>query len=126
MTEIIMVICSLLGVIGLIFIVYFGTRWLNKKFRSNGWNGLKHGIKIVDCIGIAQDKQLLIVKVGKKGMLIGAAPNSITKLSDIDDDDLSIMEQEISDNSAVSFSESLKKAFAGSNREVGGKDNEKD
>lgn len=126
MTEIIMVICSLLGVIGLIFIVYYGTRWLNKKFRSNGWNGLQHGIKIIDSIGIAQDKQLMIVKIGNKGMLIGASPNSITKLADIDDDDLSIMEQEMSDNSAVSFSESLKKAFAGSNREDGGKDNDKE
>lgn len=114
-----MVICSLLGVIGLIFLVYYGTRWLNKRFRSTGWNGLQNGIKIIDCIGIAQDKQLLVVKVGKKGMLLGVAPNSITKLSDIDDDDISDMQRETAENSSASFSESLKKAFSKKNIAAG-------
>ena len=132
MPELLMVICSLLGVIGLIFLVYYGTRWLNKKFRSNGWNGLERGIKIIDCIGVAQDKQLLVVKVGKKGMLLGVAPNSITKLCDIDDDDISDMQRETGENSSVSFSDSLKKAFFkkntaenGSAREDGKENNEK-
>lgn len=106
-----MVVCSLLGVIGLIFLVYYGTRWLNKKFRSTGWNGLERGIKIIDCIGIAQDKQLLVVKVGKKGMLLGVAPNSITMLCDIDDEDISDMQKENEEKAAVSFSDSFKKAF---------------
>lgn len=132
MPNVIMMICSLLGVIGLIFLVYYGTRWLNKKFRSTGWNGLERGIKIIDCIGVAQDKQLLVVKVGKKGMLLGVAPNSITKLCDIDDDDISDMQRETEENSSVSFSESFKKAFFkknteenGSAREDGKENNEK-
>lgn len=111
MPEVLMVICSLLGVIGLIFIVYYGTKWLNKKFRSTGWNGLEKGIKIIDCIGVAQDKQLLVVKVGKKGMLLGVAPNSITKLCDIDDEDISDMQRETEEKASVSFSDSFKKAF---------------
>ena len=111
MPNVLMMICSLLGVIGLIFLVYYGTRWLNKKFRSTGWNGLERGIKIIDCIGVAQDKQLLVVKVGKKGMLLGVAPNSITKLCDIDDDDISDMQRETEENSSVSFSESFKNVF---------------
>lgn len=111
MPEVLMVICSLLGVIGLIFIVYYGTKWLNKKFRSTGWNGLEKGIKIIDCIGVAQDKQLLVVKVGKKGMLLGVAPNSITKLCDIDDEDISDMQKETEEKASVSFSDSFKKAF---------------
>lgn len=128
-----MVVCSLLGVIGLIFLVYYGTRWLNKKFRSNGWNGLERGIKVVDCIGVAQDKQLLVVKVGKKGMLLGVAPNSITKLCDIDDDDISDMLRETEEKAAVPFSESLKSAFLkikkaenGSVQEDGKENDEKD
>ena len=127
-----MVICSLLGVIGLIFLVYYGTRWLNKKFRSTGWNGLERGIKIIDCIGIAQDKQLMVVKVGKKGMLLGVGPNSISKLCDIDDDDISDMQRETEEKSSVSFSESLKNAFFknnnaenGSVQEDGKENNEK-
>ncbi|MGN0599172.1 MAG: FliO/MopB family protein [Oscillospiraceae bacterium] len=132
MPELLMVICSLLGVIGLIFLVYYGTRWLNKKFRSTGWNGLERGIKIIDCIGIAQDKQLMVVKVGKKGMLLGVAPNSISKLCDIDDDDISDMQRETEEKSSVSFSESLKNAFFknnnadnGSVQEDGKENNEK-
>ena len=132
MPELLMVICSLLGVIGLIFLVYYGTRWLNKKFRSTGWNGLERGIKIIDCIGIAHDKQLMVVKVGKKGMLLGVAPNSISKLCDIDDDDISDMQRETEEKSSVSFSESFKNVFFknnnaenGSVQEDGKENNEK-
>ena len=62
MSDILMVICALLGVIGLIFLTYYATKWLNKKFRSTGWNGAQNGIKIIECMGIAQDKQLLVVR----------------------------------------------------------------
>lgn len=126
MPDILLVICSLLGVIGLIFLIYYGTRWLNKKFRSTGWNGLERGIKIIDCIGIAQDKQLLVVKVGKKGMLLGVATNSITKLCDIDDDDISDMQRETEENSSVSFSESFKNAFFKKNSAENGSAQEDD
>ena len=106
------VICALLGVIGLLFLTYYAARWLNKKYRSVGFGGGKNKIEIIECMGIAQDKQLLAVKAGKKAMLLGVAPDSITKLCDLDEEDVALMEQQ-SGESEGSFAESLKKVLWG-------------
>lgn len=106
------VICALLGVIGLLFLTYYAARWLNKKYRSVGFGGGKNKIEIIECMGIAQDKQLLAVKAGKKAMLLGVAPDSITKLCDLDEEDVALMEQQ-SGESEGSFAESLKKVLSG-------------
>lgn len=115
MSEIFTVICALLGVIGLIFITYFATRWLNKKFRNVGYNGSQNGIKIVECLGISQDKQLIVVRVGNKKMLLGVTPDSIRKLSDLDEEDMALVEKKPDENSEGSFMENLKKAFLSRN-----------
>ncbi|MCD7730515.1 MAG: flagellar biosynthetic protein FliO [Oscillospiraceae bacterium] len=112
MSEIFTIICALLGVIGLIFITYYAVRWLNKKFRGAGWNGPQNGIKIVECMGIAQDKQLLVIEVGRKAMLLGVTPNSVTKLSDLDDADLAEI-RVCSQKGGSSFADSFKSIIAG-------------
>lgn len=119
MSELMLVICSLLGVIGLIFLTYYATRWLNKKFRSGGIYGSGSGIKIIECVGIAQDKQLIAVKAGNKAMLLGVTPQSVTKLSDLDESDIEAMLPN-ENTSGGGFAESLKKAFA--NRKNAGAD----
>ena len=106
------VICALLGVIGLLFLTYYAVRWLNKRSHGVGFGGGKNKIQIIECLGIAQDKQLLAIKAGKKAMLLGVAPNSVTKLCDLDEDDVAIMEQQ-DEESEGGFAESLKKAFSG-------------
>ncbi|MCI5905655.1 MAG: flagellar biosynthetic protein FliO [Oscillospiraceae bacterium] len=114
MSDILMVICALLGVIGLIFLTYYATKWLNKKFRSTGWNGAQNGIKIIECMGIAQDKQLLVVKVGRKTMLLGVTPNSVSRLADLDEDDIAAMTAD-APMGGGSFMESLKSVISGKN-----------
>ena len=106
------VICALLGVIGLLFLTYYAVRWLNKRSHGVGFGGGKNKIQIIECLGIAQDKQLLAIKAGKKAMLLGVAPNSVTKLCDLDEDEVAIMEQQ-DEESEGGFAESLKKAFSG-------------
>lgn len=110
MPDFLLVVCSLLGVIGLIFITYYATKWLNKKFQNGGWNGSQNGIKIIECLGIAQDKQLLVIKAGRKSMLIGVTPNSVTKLADLDEFDMAILEKPADAEKGGSFAENLKKA----------------
>jgi len=116
-TETLTVLVSLLGVIGLIFLTYLGTKWLNKKFRFGGLYGTANGIKIVECIGIAQDRQLMIVRAGKKLMLLGVTPGSVAKICDLDEDDL----VDLSEPQAVNtgFLSSFKKVFAEKNRALG-------
>ncbi len=110
-----MVFCSLLGIIGLIFLTYYATKWLSQKFRSTGRNGLQGGIRIVDCIGIAADKQLIVVRAGNKAMLLGVAPGSVTKLADLDESDMLLIEEPASGDSGQGFMEVLKKAISGKN-----------
>lgn len=110
MSELMLVFCSLLGVIGLIFLTFYATKWLNKKFRAGGIYGSGNGIKIIECIGLAQDKQLVAVKAGKKAMLLGVTAESVTKLSDLDDEDIEMMTSN-TDCGASSFADNLRKAL---------------
>lgn len=112
-TEVLMAFVSLLGVIGLIFLTYFGTRWMSKKFHIGGFNGSAgKGIKVIECTGITPDKQLMIVSVGKKHMLLGITSTSISKICDLDDGDLEVFQVSPIKETESSFLNNLKKAFA--------------
>lgn len=110
--DFLVILVSLLGIIGLIFLTYFGTRWLNKKFRFGSVMGSAKGITVIECIGIAQDKQLMVVTVGKKTMLLGVTAGSINKICDLDDGDLDAFQISSSEKADSSFLNNLKKAFA--------------
>ncbi len=108
--EVFTVICALLGIVGLIFLAFWAAGWLRKHMSAGGF-GQSRAIKIRECAGIAQDKQLLIVTVGGKTMLLGVTPGSVTKLCDLDEEDIAALDA--SDAPAGSgFAQSLKKAFA--------------
>lgn len=109
--EVFTVICALLGIIGLIFLAFYAAGWLRKRFGVGGLGQPGRVIKIREYMGIAQDKQLMIVTVGSKTMLIGVTANAVTKICDLDNEDIAALEaEEISDENG--FMQSLKKAFA--------------
>lgn len=115
-SEVFTVICALLGIIGLIFLAYFAARWLNKRFNMGGFAYGQRTVKIIECVSIAQDKQLMIVAVGRKNMLIGVTPNAVTKICDLDEEDMPAPES--GDASAESgFMRSFKKVFAEKNQD---------
>jgi flagellar biogenesis protein FliO len=113
--EVFTVICALLGVIGLLFLTFYAYKWLNKQRMSGGFGYNNRSIKIVEYVSIAQDKQLMIVIVGSKKMLLGVTPNAVTKVCDLDDEDIVMPEFE-SDGEESSFMKNLKKAFAERNK----------
>jgi len=113
--EVFTVICALLGVIGLLFLTFYAYKWLNKQRMSGGFGYNNRSIKIVEYVSIAQDKQLMIVTVGSKKMLLGVTLNAVTKICDLDDEDIIVPENE-SDGEEGSFMKSLKKAFAERNK----------
>lgn len=109
--EVFTVICALLGVIGLLFLTFYAYRWLNKQRMSGGFGYNNRSIKIVEYVGIAQDKQLMIVTVGSKKMLLGVTQNAVTKICDLDDGDI-VLPEENPKNEESGFMKNLKKAFA--------------
>ncbi len=115
MGEVFTVVCALLGVIGLLFLTFYAYKWLNKQRMSGGFGYNNRSIKIVEYVSIAQDKQLMIVTVGSKKMLLGVTPNAVTKICDLDDEDIVTMDNEFEEED-VGFMKSLKKAFAERNK----------
>lgn len=112
--EVFTVICALLGIIGVLFLTFYASKWLNKH-RMNGFGSQNRSIKIVEYVGIAQDKQLMIVIVGGKKMLIGVTANAVNKICDLDDEDISIpAETDSAEESG--FMQSLRKAFSDRNK----------
>lgn len=104
------VICALLGIIGLIFLSLYAANWL-RKHAAGGFGNAGNNIKIRECAAVAQDKQLMIITVGKKTMLIGVTVNSVNKICDLDEDDIAAAEAE--DTPAEGgFVQCLKKAIA--------------
>lgn len=78
--DIIWVIFSLIGVLGLFFIMVYAMKKLN---RGIGYiNGNR--MKVVDRVSVGRDGMLLVVSVAGKLMLIGVSGQHIEKLSDID------------------------------------------
>lgn len=110
-SEAFTVICALLGIIGLIFLAFWASAWLRKRFGTGGFGSAGRIIKVRECMGIAQDKQLMIVTVGSKTMLIGVTQSAVTKICDLDEEDLTVPDTEAvpSENG---FMQSFKRAFA--------------
>ncbi len=109
-SEVFTIICALLGIIGLIFLAFFAAGWLKKHFGAGGFGSAGGRIKIRECVGIAQDKQLMIVTVGRKTMLIGVTQGAVSKICDLDEEDMSIEEDSAPAESG--FMQSFKKALA--------------
>ena len=116
--EVFNVICALLGTIGLMILACFAARWLRNRFNTGMFGSGQRSVKIIECIGIAQDKQLMIVSVGKRIMLLGITPNSVSKICDLDQEDL-VSENDAEISPEPGFMKSLKKAFAERNRNDG-------
>ncbi len=108
--EVFTVICALLGIVGLIFLAFWAAAWLRKHMGA-GTFGQSRAIRIRECAGIAQDKQLLIVTVGSKTMLLGVTAGSVTKLCDLDEEDIAVLDAPEA-SAGSGFAQSLKKAFA--------------
>lgn len=121
--EVFTVICALLGIIGLMFLAFYAARWLNKRFNIGGFSASgQKTVRILEYIAIAQDKQLMIVAIGKKIMLLGVTANSVNKICDLDEDDLIPADPDSSSESG--FMQSLKKVFAEKNQDAGNKSEE--
>ncbi len=78
--DLIQVILSLIGVIGLIIMLIYAMRKLTKRVSVIGGNRLK----VLDRISVGRDGMLLVVSVSGKLMVVGATPNHIEKICDID------------------------------------------
>ena len=74
----------LLILVILMFAAYYVTRMLTAKLRGTSFGNLK----IIEGLNVGQNGSVLLIKAGKRFMLIGVTKEKITCLAEFDKDDL--------------------------------------
>ncbi len=99
--EYFQMIMALIGVLALVF----GLFWLMKKLNKHVMVADSRNMKILERINLGPDKMLLLVSVCGKCMVLGVTSNHAEKICDID-----ISEEELtqSDEGNPTFGESFK------------------
>ena len=101
---------SLIGTLVLMVATFVGAYFVSKivagQYQNTSDTG-KNGIKIIEKRLIGKDQSILIVNVGGKVLLLGATPQSIQKLDELDD--FCIMKEEKNQQQTQSFQTILKK-----------------
>ena len=102
--DILWVVFSLIGVLGLFFALIYALRKLNR-----GISVMSGGkMRIIDRVSVGRDGMLLVVSVAGKLMLVSATSQRIEKLCDLDmTAEEYAAQQSGTENSGMSFSEAL-------------------
>lgn len=114
---------SFLGVLGLIFLLFYALKKLNKSVNISSGSKLR----VIDRVNLGKDGMLLVVSVDKKLMLIGATTQRVEKLCDLETTE----EEYLSGNSGQDFKTVLssviwKKSSAEFGQKNGGEDTKSD
>ncbi|WP_209511483.1 flagellar biosynthetic protein FliO [Sedimentibacter acidaminivorans] len=82
-------VISILGIIFVLFLTYFSTKWLSVKATSITKSKY---MNIVDRIVLGQNKYLAIIEISNKYYLISITDNNINIIKDLDEFELKISE----------------------------------
>jgi flagellar biogenesis protein FliO len=78
--QVLQMIISLLGLLGLFFLMIFGLRRLSGRISAFG----SERLRVVDRVVLGQGSMIMVVNVGGKLVLVGATPQKIEKIADLD------------------------------------------
>ena len=82
-------ICALIGILGLIFVLFWALRKLNKGVLSSGGKRLK----VLDRAVLGGEKSVIVVSVAGKCMVLGVTAANIEKIADLDITEEEYLEQ---------------------------------
>jgi len=91
----------LLVFIALMALAYYAARFFTAKARGTPYGNLK----VIEGLGVGQQGNVLLIKAGKKYILIGVTKDKITFLTELGEDDLNLSESAV----PVRFESYLKK-----------------
>lgn len=97
---------SFIGVLGLIFFLFYALKKLNNGINVKSGNRLR----VLDRVNLGRDGMLLVVSVCGKLMLLGATSSRVEKLCDLD-----VTEEEYSTQQSTDF-RSVLSSVTGKNR----------
>ena len=87
--EYFQLICALIGILGLIFVLFWALRKLNKGVLRSGGKRLK----ILDRAVLGGEKSVIVVSVAGKCMVLGVTAAKIEKIADLDMTEEEYLEQ---------------------------------
>jgi len=120
MRDILWLITSLMGVLGLMFLLFFGLRMLNRRISTTGGR-----LRVLDRASLGRDSMMLVVSVCGKLMLIGVSAQRVEKLADLDLTEQEYIDAAFSDDNrgVMPFSDILSSFML---KKKGNKEGEKD
>jgi flagellar protein FliO/FliZ len=95
----------------LVIILIFGLAWLIKRI-NNFQGGMNDVLKILSIISVGQREKVVLIQVGEQQLLIGVSTGMVNTLLVLDE----VVENKVSDNNQVSFSERLSTVLKGRSR----------
>lgn len=99
------VLMVILVFILILYLAYFATKKLGKRFSFKGVGN--KNIKIIESISVGQNKAIMIIQSADKTMLVGITQNGINLISELDGEKLCLKDDEKS-SQTMKFSESFK------------------
>lgn len=87
---------------------YFASKWFAKKYNPSGGTAAGN-IEVLDRTALGKDQYLILVRVAGRVYLLGVASQQITKIEELDPENLRF--QENTPKTAMDFGAMLKEAF---------------
>lgn len=97
-------IMSLIGVLALVFLIYWVMKKLNHRVITND----SRNMKILERINLGPDKMLLLVSVRGKCMVLGVTNGRIEKVHELEESEEQLMEKKDENGGNPTFKESFK------------------
>lgn len=76
-------------------VVVFGLMFLLVKLSNNKLSKINHGkyIKVLERTNLSKDNAIILLKVGKKGYIIGSSSKGMEKLEEISEEEIALIDE---------------------------------
>lgn len=108
--EIITLVCGLLGILALIYLMFYFSKVISRKNGMGGISGSGRTVQVLERVPLAQDKFLAVIRAGEKILLLGVSPQQVELLTELSEDDLASSGDKGSPPSGKTFLECFKEA----------------
>ncbi|MDF2566599.1 MAG: Flagellar biosynthesis protein FliO [Oscillospiraceae bacterium] len=109
MPEIISLIFSFIGVVLILILIVYGSKWIIKKHSFSVRS--KH-IKVIDRVVLGQDKSIIVAEICNEKYIIGVSGQQITLLKELGEVDFGDEDKDVPTDFATIFGELVKKQIA--------------
>ena len=105
--EYFQMIMALLGVLALVFLLFWSMQKLNKRITLSD----SRNMKVLERINLGPDKMLLLVSICGKCMVLGVTNGRVEKVHELEETEEQLMEKQKQEDGNPTFKESFKTVF---------------